>query len=154
MSTLEQQQTLLAALFELGRPNFPPMHLAFDGLTKGEFFILNLIYDHGRQNPEAEGMYVSELLRATHATPPAVSRMLRGMEEKGYVERVVDRSDRRTTYIVLTAQGIALRKEAERRALDFTGRVIDQMGMADIEQLLSLWRRMRDIVQQELAKER
>ena len=41
----------------------------------------------------------------TRTLPPAVSRTLRGLEEKGYVERSADKKDRRNTYISLTEQG-------------------------------------------------
>ena len=37
----------------------------------------------------------SELAAKTKTLPPAVSRTLRGLEEKGYVERTVDKKDRR-----------------------------------------------------------
>lgn len=37
----------------------------------------------------------SELAAKTRTLPPAVSRTLRGLEEKGYVERSVDKKDRR-----------------------------------------------------------
>lgn len=47
----------------------------------------------------------SELAAKTKTLPPAVSRTLRGLEEKGYVERSVDKKDRRNTYISLTEKG-------------------------------------------------
>ena len=45
-----------------------------------------------------------------------MSRTLRGLEEKGYVERSVDKKDRRNTYISLTEKGWKKGEEAGQEA--------------------------------------
>ena len=37
--------------------------------------------------------------------PSAISRTLKGLEERGYVERNINKNDRRNTYVELTAAG-------------------------------------------------
>ena len=48
---------------------------------------------------------VSELIKRACVKPSAISRTLRGLEQKGYVERVVNPEDRRNTYVVMTEEG-------------------------------------------------
>lgn len=148
MSTTQEQRAFIEAMFRLGKPNFAHIRLR-EGVTKGEFFMLGVLHDHKTKHPEAKGMYVSELAELLQVTPPAVSRMLRGMEGKDYLERVVDRADRRTTYIVLRPEGERTRREMEAGALTFAGRIIDRMGAEDTAVLLSLWGRLADIISEE-----
>ncbi|NCB62944.1 MAG: MarR family transcriptional regulator [Clostridia bacterium] len=152
MSSLQEQKAFLEAMLRLGKPNLAQFHIRGGGLTRGEYFMLNMISEHARRFPQAKGMYVSELAELMQVTPPAVSRMLRGLEHKDYIERVVDREDRRTTYIVLRPKGDAERRELERRALAFSDRIIDQLGEEDTATLLRIWNRLADIFAEEQAK--
>ena len=71
------------------------------GLSSSEFSVMGAILQMGENGKITS----SELAAKTKTLPPAVSRTLRGLEEKGYVERTVDKKDRRNTYISLTEQG-------------------------------------------------
>ena len=69
---------------------FMKMHrdLCFTGLRKSEFVMLEIIE---RENGNREqGVLASDIAKRLRITAPAVSKMLRSMEEKGYVERRVD----------------------------------------------------------------
>lgn len=147
MSSLQKQKAFLDAMLRLGL-----LHLRNGELTRGEYYLLNLISEHARCHPQAKGMYVSELAELMQVTPPAVSRMLRSLEQKDYIERVVDRADRRTTYIVLLPKGDAERCELERRALAFSGHVIDRLGEEDTASLLRIWGHLTDILAEEQTK--
>ena len=90
---------------------FMKMHrdLCFTGLRKSEFVMLEIIE---RENGNREqGVLASDIAKRLRITAPAVSKMLRSMEEKGYVERRVDEKDRRNTRVSITPDG----KEAERK---------------------------------------
>ena len=66
---------------------FMKMHrdLCFTGLRKSEFVMLEIIE---RENGNREqGVLASDIAKRLRITAPAVSKMLRSMEEKGYVER-------------------------------------------------------------------
>ena len=78
----------------------------------------------------------SELAAKTKTLPPAVSRTLRGLEEKGYVERSVDKKDRRNTYISLTEKGWKKGEEVRDRMQDFGCSVMSQLKEEDIDCLL------------------
>ena len=61
------------------------------GLSSSEFSVMGAILQMGENGKITS----SELAAKTKTLPPAVSRTLRGLEEKGYVERTVDKKDRR-----------------------------------------------------------
>ena len=48
---------------------------------------------------------ISELAKKTNVLPSAISRTIRGLEDKGYVERTINKNDRRNTYVEMTDRG-------------------------------------------------
>ena len=68
---------------------FMKMHRIFAlQVRKSEFVMLEIIE---RENGNREqGVLASDIAKRLRITAPAVSKMLRSMEEKGYVERRVD----------------------------------------------------------------
>lgn len=121
-------------------------------LTKAEFFCLGAICNAGKEQPERDGIYVWELAQRTHALPPAVSRTLRELEERGYIERSVDREDRRNIKVLPTQAGLAVWTKAEKVADDFGLRVLERMGRENMDQLISLCDRLCDIIEEEQGK--
>ena len=92
----------------------------------------------------------SELAAKTKTLPPAVSRTLRGLEEKGYVERNVDKKDRRNTYISLTEKGWKKGEEVRDRMQDFGCSVMSQLKEEDIDQLVAYLDRIYEIAEKEI----
>ncbi|SBW08294.1 putative Transcriptional regulator, MarR family [uncultured Eubacteriales bacterium] len=121
-------------------------------MTKGEFFCMGAICGAGREEPEKGGIYVWELARRTRTLPPAVSRILRDLERRGYIERSVDREDRRNVKVRPTAEGLAIWERAEENAKVFLQRVLGEMGEADMEQLVTLCSWLCDIIEKEQSK--
>ncbi len=150
MENKEIQEELIRALHRFGRLNTGQV-MEMEGLTQGEFFSLGMLRKHMEDHPE--GMYVWELARYMRVSPPGASRMLRGMERKGFIERSVDRSDRRNTYIIVTVQGHAAWERTAKRVEQFMDRVSGRMGGEDLRTLVDLWNRLSDIIEDEQAKE-
>lgn len=69
---------------------------------KYEFETLAVIKKCEKENKK---IYVSELAELNDMPISGISRLLRGMEEKGYVLRRTDQNDRRNTYVLLTDKG-------------------------------------------------
>ncbi len=152
MEKREAQEELIHALRRFGR--LPMGRFAErEGLTQGEFFGLDMLRRYGRSHPEARGAYVWEMAQNMRLSPPGASRMLRGMENKGLIERSVDREDRRNTCITVTAAGDEAWERTMRRMADFMTRVIARMGPEDMGALIALWNRFFDALEDELAKE-
>ena len=82
-----------------------------DKLTHNEFIALCILSEEQKKQKEEQGIYVSMLASGMQSSTPAVSRLLRAMEEKGLIERKVDRKDRRNTFVSITEEGQVALKE-------------------------------------------
>ena len=122
----------------------------FSDLPRGEFMPLQTIYAYSLRNPGTKGIYVYELASQLKVSSPAVSRTLRSLETKGYIERSADKNDRRSTLIRLTEKGDTVRKQVFTDICDYFDRVFDRMGPARMEQLIGLWDQLHTIMEDEL----
>ncbi|WP_130871273.1 MarR family winged helix-turn-helix transcriptional regulator [Intestinimonas massiliensis (ex Afouda et al. 2020)] len=122
------------------------------GLPMGEFLMLQLIRHRREEQPEAKGVYVSELTRCIHVSSPAVSRTLRRLEEKGLAERRTDPGDRRTTFVVLTEEGEALLALCREQTGELARRVEARMGADELRALVTQLNRLSQAVQEEQSK--
>ena len=150
MKSTGARRGLIAAMHRFRRLN---LNVVAGGLTRGEFFALTKVREHLSEHPGAKGICVGELADEIHVTSPAVSRMLRGLEGRGLIEREVDRENRRTTYIVLTELGKRAQAAYAGRIEALADRVAERMGEENINALISLLDRLTDILSEELAKE-
>ena len=116
------------------------------GLSSSEFSVMGAILQMGENGKITS----SELAAKTKTLPPAVSRTLRGLEEKGYVERSVDKKDRRNTYISLTEKGWKKGEEVRDRMQDFGCSVMSQLKEEDIDQLVAYLDRIYEIAEKEI----
>ena len=150
MEHRETERALFRALHRFGKVNTGQI-IEMEGLTQGEFFGLSMLREHLKAHPE--GMHVRELAQCTRVSTPGASRMLRAMEEKGLIERRIDRNDRRNTYIFLTEQGEEAWNRTAARLSTFLDRVVDRMGLENVQTMIDLWNRFADILEDERAKE-
>lgn len=81
---------------------------------------------------------------------PAVSRLLKGMESKGYIVRYADINDRRSIRVQLTNCGIQKEQECVLILKNYSTRVIRRMGDDQMFEFLNLFNRMVDVMQEEL----
>ena len=69
-----------------------------------EFAVLEMIHKLSAQHDAIYGAAISDLQK-NGILPSALSRLLRGMEEKGLCVRSIDPKDRRSSYVSLTETG-------------------------------------------------
>lgn len=107
----EAYRNLLEASHMFHKLNFASI---LPNISKSEFVALKCIamHDDGHQL-RYEGIQVSKLVESLRVLPPAASRTLKSLEEKGYVERMISPSNRRSVYVKLTWAGRDILKEAE-----------------------------------------
>lgn len=128
---------------------FMKMHRdhCFTGLRKSEFVMLEIIE---RENGNREqGVLASDIAKRLRITAPAVSKMLRSMEEKGYVERRVDEKDRRNTRVSITPDGKEAEQQVRRQMQEFITGVIERLGEERTKELIHLMNRYTEIMQEE-----
>lgn len=118
----------------------------FPELSKTDFFVLCTIMDKGENGQ----VTISELAAWAKMLPPAISRTLKGLEERGYVERTVNKNDRRNTYVELTAEGRQITEEARHTMGEFGKSVMAQVDEADMERLISYLDNIYHIAEKEI----
>lgn len=106
-------------------------------LTHSEFMIMNLIHCNSKEDV-ADGVQISTLANLLMISNPAVSQMINIIEDKGYVERITTKTDRRIVKVRLTDSGKKLLEEALQSALKIAREIFEKMGEEDTNILLKL----------------
>ena len=117
----------------------------------GEMMMMKTIWAYCEENKANEnyyGMKTSELTKVLCITKPATSKMLNMLEEKGYVERTSNKSDRRVVYVQVTEEGKEFLKEQNRNFEKFTCRVIEKMGEEDTDNLIRLFDKLYHVIEE------
>lgn len=138
MNKLETKRRLMILFHRLGKLNAA---LDFAALPRSEFTVLETVERYQRTHPEESGMQVSRLIRVLQNVPSSVSRSMKRLEEKGYIERTVDKADRRNVYVQVTEAGSRVREAVKEQIDGFAERVIARMGSEEMDRMLSLWER-------------
>lgn len=118
----------------------------FPEISRADFFVMSTIMD----KTENVQITISELAFRVKMLPSAISRTLKGLEERGYVERNVDKNDRRNTYVELTAEGERVTEEARQIMADFGKSVMEQVDEEDMKRLVSYLDNIYHIAEKEI----
>ena len=128
--------------------------LVFSGVTHKEFFMLEILSRFMENNPDKKGVCVSELAARINTSMPHTSRLLKTMEEKNFINRIVDEADRRNTYVSVTDVGRLKRKCVKGEMDNYMNIVISRMGRENIDTLINLIGQMADIMKDEQDKKK
>ena len=118
----------------------------FPMISRTDFFVMCTIMDKGENGQ----ITISELASRAKMLPSAISRTLKGLEERGYVERNVNKNDSRNTYVELTEAGRQLTEEARQTMSDFGKSVMSQVDEADMKRLISYLDNIYHIAEKEI----
>lgn len=106
---------------------------------KGENMLLAILNNLGGQST------LSKITQNFGFTPARLSAIIKSLEAKGFVERIHNENDRRTTTVFLTSEGtiqyLRYREEAIRNALV----IVEQLGEKDVCEFIRIIRRIADI---------
>ena len=78
------------------------------GVGNMEFAVLEMIHKLSAQHDAIYGAAISDLQKKMEILPSALSRLLRGMEEKGLCVRSIDPKDRRSSYVSVSYTHLGL----------------------------------------------
>ena len=84
-------------------------------------------------------------------SPPAMSRTLKSIEEKGLAERMIDSKNRRKTYVRLTQAGEQARQYAWEVSTEYINRGMEEMGEEKMDAFLALWKELVDIMEKNIG---
>jgi len=79
---------------------------------------------------------VSDIARYLELSAPAVSRTMKSLEEKEYIERQTDKQDRRNTFVKLTKKGEEQQKAWMKSFEEFSEAIFARLGDEKSNQLL------------------
>ena len=105
------------------------------GVTQPEYLILTALHVHHQEAPESQGVYVSYLAEELSVSVSMISKLLKTLEEKGWILRTVDKNSRRNTFVTLTDLGEKVYQTASRQMIVFHQSVVDSLGQEKFSQL-------------------
>ena len=79
---------------------------------------------------------VSDIARYLELSAPAVSRTMKALEEKEYIERQTDKQDRRDTFVKLTTKGEEQQKDWMKSFEEFSEAIFARLGDEKSNKLL------------------
>lgn len=122
------------------------------GISQMEFLALYIISSRGEPlESDNRCMHVSAIASILNVSTPAVSRLIKGLEEKGLAERTTDKNDRRNTYVCLTEPGRTVLENDIKVVREFSRRVVERIGSGKLTRLCALTAELGGAVQEELA---
>lgn len=140
---------LMKAFHQIRRVNISVML----EISQSEFFALQIISKCQRENPQREGIYVSELAEKLRIAPSQTSRMLRSLEERELIRRSVDTKDRRNTYVFLTEEGKEVCQRTKDHWLAYMKCVLESIGEERVQELIQLCNQMANVMESELQRQ-
>lgn len=144
----DKSKELLSAITRINK-------LAHNGFRKKnmpnrEFMFLKTIKylknGEGISEYSSKGVKASDLSKFLSITKPAISKLINTLEEKGFVERITDKSDRRVVYINITKNGEQILAEETKMFEEFTHRIVEKMGEEDTDEMIRLFKKMYDTI--------
>ncbi len=119
-------------------------------IRKSEMFTLMNIGNLVKKYPD--GLKLGILSRVLNLAPPTVTPMINQLEEKGLIERVGSKEDRRVVYIQLTKKGQTFLDEKENHFKSNIKELVNYLGEEDSMTFIRIVRKTSDFLNQ-LSKE-
>lgn len=106
------------------------------GLTSIEWRVLATLHD-------SDPLTVSQLAQEVLSKQPTVTKLVRRMEEQGWVQLQADPGDQRRTLVAVTALGRRLVKPLVQQAMQHEARTLRLLGAAERAALRKLLEKLR-----------
>ena len=124
--------------------------IQFEGLSRSEFAMLHMIHN---KKDEMGKLTLSELASFLEVSSPAVSRMIKTLEDKKFIVKSPSEKDRRISYVSLSPEGEALYESCAECMRNIGDRTMEAMGREDMIRMLELLQRFFETFEKELDKD-
>jgi DNA-binding MarR family transcriptional regulator len=105
---------------------------------RGEAYVLQYIAGH-------DGDVVpGDISNAMHVSTARMAIVLKGLENKGFLTRSFDASDRRRTILTLTQAGAEQADQCMNRMLHSTAKMLEYLGENDAKEYIRILRRLSE----------
>jgi DNA-binding MarR family transcriptional regulator len=121
----------------------------FKEMTQREFMILNLIVSLGGKEA---GVRLSDIRDTFCISSAAVSQAASTLEEKKFIERNYQKTDRRVVYVKITDEGTRAMQGCMRQAGSFLVKVFEKLSPGEEEMFFHILRKLDLILAQEEQK--
>lgn len=116
-----------------------PKRAAVEKISKGEMHMLGHLHMSGGS------MMAGEIAKCAEVSTARIAAMIKGCEEKGYVERSSVEGDRRKIKVTLTDKGRDMMIGFYDEAIKNTAQYFEALGPEDTEHLLRIMYKTREI---------
>ena len=106
------------------------------GLTPTEVVLLSYVKD--AVGGGGDGVKVSELSSILNVASPTITQQVNNLETHGFVERSIDKGDRRVVRIKLTEKGLQAQQKASEAFLSTVNGLVQYLGDEDTDRLADL----------------
>ena len=142
---MDNKDKIAKLIFALGKFSIQTKEFKLiDGLNASEKGVLRAMTQIIAEKPGTELFGLSELNSYLNFTRPNLSQTINKLEDKGYVERVVLKDDRRVTYIRLTENGLKTVTDGFNDLFSRLEKISKILGEEDTEKLIDLVLRFCD----------
>ena len=105
-------------------------------------------YLNHKDDKDYYGIKTSDSTQKLCITKPATSKILNIMEDKGYISRSSNKSDRRVVYVKLTEEGENFLREENIKFENFTYKIVEKMGEEDTDNLIRLFNKLCNVIEE------
>ena len=150
-----QNNRFYMALYRLGHLNYQEL---VPELSKTETVIFHCMLEKedgtcdNSKDKDNIKIKMSELANKIGISTQSLSRMVKGLEEKGYLRREVDEEDRRNTFVCFTVKGKELSDEIHDKFLKLFKSVTQHIGQDKLIELGLRMDELVDVIEEELRK--
>lgn len=142
---MDNKDKIAKLIFALGKFSIQPKEFKLiDGLNASERGVFRAMTQIIAEKPGTDLFGLSELNSYLNFTRPNLSQTINKLEDKGYVERVVLKDDRRVTYIRLTENGLKTVTDGFNDLFSRLEKILKILGEEDTEKLIDLVLRFCD----------
>lgn len=109
-------------------------HASSTELSHNEKMVLFIIYDVSKNNI----VPLSEIRERIRLAPSTITPIITSLEEKGLIERNIDKSDRRNIFLRISPMGVEYTNKVQSEIRDIMSKYIEYIGEEDTKQLIKL----------------
>ena len=117
-----------------------------EDISFSEYIMLQLIVEISHETGSAD-VWVSDIVKHVDVTPQAVSKFINLADDKGYIERFENTSDRRSIGVRITERGMAVLAKTGQELTAFRENVLKEFSEEELAALHGLMKKLQVAVQ-------
>lgn len=114
-----------------------------------EVMVCGLLMKTEQDNGDAF-MQAKDLSEKMKISRPALNNVLNKLEDKGFIERVRKKEDRKAVFIKLTKKSYEIYNQEQERMVSFMNKIVNKLGDEDTVQLINLLEKFYMIMEEEV----